>query len=264
MEFIHGPTSQVTNTDLAAALGTLGIPRDAEQPLQVLQGDVERVAFFFGEHSECGTYHTGPMVDCWNSPDLHRSHPRHAITYMRCALHTRHRLLDYAHGRSRIALALRTGGQFEAIHAPAAPISSPPRTPRQHPMPDPVTTPRLQTEDIELAAALLACGIPLWRDIPIERHAGRLTFFFHPSSPCGAFATGPLMLAWQDRQWHISNPEHPFSYISCAIENRRRLMREIHRKVPLVVFIRAGFPQFLTLNADTRTEKLFMDEMKQL
>jgi len=263
MEFLHGPTSQVTNTDLAAALGTLGIPRDAEQPLQVLTGEVERVAFFFGLGSPCGTYATGAMIQAWDSADLHRTHPRHAITYIRTALRNRARLLEYAHQTARIGLTTRPGGQFEAITLHAGGLDRP-LPPRTSPAPDASTTPRLQTEDIELAAALLACGIPLWRDVPIQRHAGRLVFFFHPVSPCGQFHTRSLMLAWEDRRWHESNPEHPFAYVSCAIENRKRLMREIKTKVPLVVFLRAGFPQFLSLNADTRTESTFMRELSKL
>lgn len=262
MEFLHGTASQVTNTDLAAALGTLGIPRDLEQPLQVLTGEVERVAFFFGMTSPCGTYQTGAMIKAWDAPDLPRTHPRHALTYIRCALRNRQRLLEYAHGTARVGLAQRPGGQLEAITLQAGGLDRP--APAAAYQPDASTTPRLQTDDLELAAALLACGVPLWRDLPIERNAGRIIFFFMPASPCGAFQTRPLMLAWENRRWHESNPEHPFAYVSCAIENRRRLMREIKQKSPLVVFLRAGHPQFLSLNADAKTESLFMRELSKL
>src|SRR5690606_8695179 len=87
------------------------------------------------------------------------------------------------------------------------------------PLPDALTNPRLNTTDIELAAALLACGIPLWRDLPLRRSAGEIIFYFQPMSPCGQFQTAPLMLAWQDKEWHREHPEHPFAYVSCAIEN---------------------------------------------
>jgi hypothetical protein len=72
------------------------------------------------------------------------------------------------------------------------------------------------------------------------------------------------MLAWQDRQWHQKNPEHPFAYLSCVMENRRRLIREIKGSVPMVVFQKAGLPHFLSLNADQKTETLFLKELKKL
>jgi hypothetical protein len=72
------------------------------------------------------------------------------------------------------------------------------------------------------------------------------------------------MLAWQDRSWHEAHPEHPFAYLSCVFENRRRLLREIRQKQPLAVFVRAGLPHFLSLNADAKTESLFMKELKKL
>lgn len=157
-------------------------------------------------------------------------------------------------------MVARPGGQIEVIthHGPK------PAPAARVPAPDSATTPRLHVEDLELAAALLACGIPLWKDMPIQRAEERLAFFFMPSSPCGLFQARALMLAWQDRNWHEAHPEHPFAYLSCVFENRRRLLREVKQKQPLAVFIRAGLPHFLSLNADARTETLFMRELKKL
>ncbi len=260
MDFLHGPASQITNTDLAAALGTLGIPRNEENPLLVLAGEMEQVGFFFGEVSDCGTYTASEMVPLWDDFNLPRTHPKHALTYMRIGLRNRSRLINYAHGKERVGMVTRPGGQIEVINhqgprpAPGARV----------PAPDSATTPRLHVEDLELAAAMLACGIPLWKDVPISRTEERLAFFFMPASPCGLFNARQLMLAWQDRQWHQSHPEHPFAYLSCVFENRRRLMREVRLKQPLAVFLRAGFPHFLSLNADAKTETLFMRELKKL
>jgi len=264
MDFIHGTPGQITNTDLAAALCTLGIPRHAEQPLQVLVGEIERVCFYFEEKSLCGNYLTGECVHLWDSPDTDSARPRHALAYMRTALRSRHRLLDYAHQKSRIGVARRPAGRFEVVRLPGLPASAAVNTPRV-PAPDAATTPRLQTDDIELAASLLACGVPLWRDIPIQRTAlDRVSFFFQPVSPCGEFHARPLILAWQDPTWHERHPEHPFAYLWCAFENRRRLLREIKTKTPTVVFMRAGYPQFLTLNADPKTESTFMKALAEL
>lgn len=262
MDFLHGPASQVQNTDLAAALGTLGIPRSASRPLQVLAGEVEQVAFFFEHASPCGVYQTREMIPLWDDhPGLTRGWPRHALTYMRIGLLNRRRLLEYSHGSARVALVSRPGGQIEVIHHHGPqPVAV--RTAK--PLADPATTPRLHVEDLELASALLACGLPLWRDIPLQRDSQRLTFYFMPCSPCGAFHARELILAWQDRAWHETHPEHPFAYLSCVLENRRRLMREVRSHQPMAVFLRAGLPHFLSVNADAKTETLFMRELRKL
>ena len=183
---------------------------------------------------------------------------------MKAALRSRKKLLDYAKGRARIGIAARSGGRFEVVNVPHG-AGRPSAPPARVPAPDASTTPRLQTDDIELACALIACGVPLWRDVPIERHGPeRVSFFFQPASPCGMFQTRELMLAWQDPQWHTKHPEHPFAYVSCAFENRRRLIREVRMKKPLVVFVRAGFPQFVSLDADPKVEAVFMEELKKL
>lgn len=265
MEFLHGAACQTTNTDLAAALCTLGIQRNAAQPLQILVGDIERIAFFFEEVSDCGTYGTGECVGLWDSKDLDASRPQHALTYMRTALRSRAVILDYTHGSARIGVASRNGGRFEVVRLD---VNSPGRrfsAGSGGPSPDASTTPRLQTDDVELAASLLACGVPLWRNFPVQRGAdSRVSFFFQPVSPCGAFHARELMLAWADHTWHQRHPEHPFSYLWCVFQNRRRLMREIRTKVPTVCFMRAGYPQFLTMNADPKVEKTFMEALNSL
>lgn len=264
MDFIHGSHAQISNTELAATLCTLGIPRQAEQPLQVFVGEIEKICWYFQPASVCGLYKTRDCIEIWDSGDLDRTRPRHAIAYMRTALRSRGRLLDYVHRRSRIGIAARPEGRFEVVHLPGD-ARGPLPVPRSAPAPDAATTPRLQTDDLELAAALLSCGVPLWRDMPIERRDGdRVSFFFQPASPCGQFHARELILAWQDAHWHERNPEHPFAYLWCVFENRRRLMREIRSKVPTVAFLRAGYHHFLTMNADSKVEKSFMEALKDL
>jgi hypothetical protein len=258
MDFLHGSIHQTSNTDLAATLGTLGIPRD-QQSVKVFQGTTEAVAFYFGENSPCRSYPVAAMIRAWDDPDFARTHPRHALTYMRCALRSRLRLLDFAHGNGRIAIKKRDGGQLEVIQW----VSHVRQDPAPRTM-DAATTPNLQTEDLELACCLLSCGIPFWSGRPYDRDGKRLTFYFMPSSECGQFHTTSLMLAWQERQWHERNPEHPFAYLSCVMENRRRLMREIKGTVPMVVFQKAGLPHFLSLSADQKTETLFLKELNKL
>lgn len=262
MEFLHGTSAQTGNTDLAAALGTLGIPRDPGNELRVFKGEMDSVCFYFQAASDCGTYHTSRMIPAWDATDFHRTHPLHAMTYMRCALRSRARLLEYAHGHGRIALSRRPGGQFEVVQLPQGDARR--ATVPRGSSPDPASTPTLHTDDLELAACLLACGIPLWKEIPFERKAGHLTFFFHAASEDGRFHTAALMLAWKNGRWHEDHPEHPFAYLTCVMENRRRLIREIKARAPMVVFQRAGYPHFLSLNADAKTETVFMRELRKL
>ena len=263
MDFLHGPSGQTANTDLAAAMCTLGIPLDEDRPCGILVGDIERVTFFFGGKSSCGHYSTAESMAHWDDPRLDIDRPRHAMTYMRTALRGRQRLIDYAQSRYRVGIAARTAGKFEVVRLPD---DAAPARPRTRPStPEESTTPRLQTDDLELAAALLACGLPLWRDFPMERREGsRLSFFFMPASPCGAFHTRELMLAWQQADWHEQNPEHPLAYVRCVFENRRRLVRLLRGTTPTACFHRGGFPQFLTVNADPAVEKSFMTELNKL
>jgi len=266
MDFFRGSHQQTSNTDLAAALGTVGIPRIQEQPLQVLVGEINSIIFYFQPVSACGHYKTQECISLWDDPLLDTNRPSHAITYIRAAMRSRSRLLEFAKGKSRVGVSLRPTKRFEIVHLPGDSNSTPkiPASSSVRP-PDTATTPRLQTDDIELACALLSCGIPLWSQFPIERHPdSRISFFFHPQSPCGAYNTRELMLAWQDPHWHENNQEHPFAYLWCAFENRRRLMREIKLKNPMITFVRAGFPHFLSMNADSKTESAFMRAFKDL
>jgi len=106
MEFLHGSPRQTTNTDLAAALCTLGIPRNSEKPLEIFVGDVERIAFFFEEASTCGLYQMGDCVGMWDDPALDHSRPHHALTFMRSGLRSRSRLINYAlNGVENVTLA---------------------------------------------------------------------------------------------------------------------------------------------------------------
>lgn len=265
MDFLHGNPGQTTNTDLAAAMATFGIPLNQDRPVQVFVGDNERIAFYFETASPCGLYTTKESMALWDDPALDSTRPKHAMSYMRIALRSRPKLLDYAHRRARIGIATRSAGKFEIVRLTGdIPASAKVKTPRT-PAPEAATTPRLQTDDVELASSLLSCGIPLWRDFPIEhRENNRLSFFFHPISPCGAFTTRELMLAWQDPAWHESNPEHPFAYLKCVFENRRRLVRLIRENNPMAVFDRGGYPHFLTVNASPEVEKSFMEELRKL
>jgi hypothetical protein len=120
----------------------------------------------------------------------------------------------------------------------------------------------LETTNSDLAAALSAVGIPLRKDTPVRiltGHGGdRHCFFFEAVSPCGNYQTGDLIRAWDDKEWHLQHPEHPFAYIKVAFQNRARLMDYVKKGTPICVVEKAGKLAFLSLAASPEAEqKLF-------
>jgi hypothetical protein len=122
------------------------------------------------------------------------------------------------------------------------------------------------TANTALAAALTAVGIQL-AEKPFIKTVGdgifneRTIWFFEPASPCGKYKTKELIAAWSDDAWHAANPEHPFAYIKCALSNRERLVDKVKQGVPLACVRRKGKIAFIPLNADLRTEELFMRQL---
>ena len=115
------------------------------------------------------------------------------------------------------------------------------------------------TSNTCLAAALTAVGIPL-AEKPFVRVVGdgirgeRVVWFFEPQSMDGKFQTKELFEAWNDDSWHLTNPEHPFAYIKCALKNRERLVDKVKQDVPLACVKRRGKIALLSLDASSRTE----------
>ena len=261
----HLRSSSTVCTDLAAALCTLAIPRHPERPLEVLVGDAEQTAFYFVGDSPCGDYSASTMIKAWSDRAFHAAHPRHPLSYIKSGLINRDVLLDYAKGGTPCGIVSRgDGARLQVVRilpdhrCPPVPLRA--TTPH-----DAAANDSLRTESLELAAALLACGIPLWAPLSIARAAGRLTFFFAPSDPTGAFPTAALMLAWQNPEWYLAHPEHPLAYLYCAFENRRRLLAEVRSHTPTACMLqRNDLPAFLSLNAPPELEAIFYREFEAL
>lgn len=127
-----------------------------------------------------------------------------------------------------------------------------------------LTTTTLQTTNTDLASCLCAVGIPLMKNQPIKELVGdrkAIAFFFEPVSPCGLYHTQELILAWDDKEWHLKHPEHPFAYLKTAFQNRARLRDMIKGNVPTVVVKRGDKFAFLSLHAEP---KLVDDTMREL
>lgn len=124
----------------------------------------------------------------------------------------------------------------------------------------------LETTNTDLAAALSAVGIPLKKQCPVRILTGdrdQHCFFFEAQSPCGNYVTAELMLAWNDREWHLRNPEHPFAYLKVAFENRARLRDYVKGGEKIAVVTRGSKFGFISLNATPKVEREFFKELKR-
>lgn len=101
----HLPSCETTNTDLAAALASVGIPLQKTCPVRILTGHGgDRHCFFFEDQSPCGQFKTEELIKAWDDKEWHRNHPKHPFAYVKVAFQNRARLLDYVKGGTPIAV----------------------------------------------------------------------------------------------------------------------------------------------------------------
>ena len=124
------------------------------------------------------------------------------------------------------------------------------------------------TTNTLLAAALAAMGIPFdTKPSTVVRGdgiagSGRITWYFEPRSQDGKYSTAQLIAARDDKAWHLKNPEHPFAYIKCAMQNFQRLMDKIHRDVPLGLVRKRNKIALISLNASQHTQDIIFKKLK--
>jgi hypothetical protein len=126
----------------------------------------------------------------------------------------------------------------------------------------------LETTNSKLAAALTAVGIPLKKSKPVQIVTGgkgpdRVAYFFEAKSPCGAYDTKELMLAWENDEWHARNPEHPFAYLKVGMQNLDRLNEYCRKGTPIAYVQRGSKIAFLSLNASDDLQKKVFAELKR-
>lgn len=111
----------------------------------------------------------------------------------------------------------------------------------------------IETNDLALASALLALGIPFFEGTPFMKtrtaKGESYTFLFQEQSNCGTFKTGEMIRAWNDPTFHEKNPEHPFSYISCAYRNKEALLDKVKGGLELVIIEKNGKIAIISKNA---------------
>ena len=92
----HLSSSSTSNTCLAAALASVGIPL-AEKPFVRVVGDDirgERVVWFFEPQSPDGKFQTKDLIAAWNDEAWHLANPEHPFAYLKCTLKNREQLVD--------------------------------------------------------------------------------------------------------------------------------------------------------------------------
>lgn len=123
------------------------------------------------------------------------------------------------------------------------------------------------TTNTMLAAALAAMGIPFDTKpnsiVTGDGIAGdsRITWYFEPRSTCGLYSTAQLLAAWDDKEWHRRNPEHPFAYIKCAMQNFCRLMDKVKRDVPIGMIKQRGKIALVSLNSSQHQQDLIFKQL---
>lgn len=132
----------------------------------------------------------------------------------------------------------------------------------------PIFTPgQNETEDLDLAAALIRMDIPLNAKCPFKRFElsgkdrPRWVFFFESESKCGNFQTEDLIRVWGDRDWMEAHPEHPWAYLWGGAQFRRELIKIVKNAAPLVECEKRGQVGMLSANAPDWMQKKFFSRL---
>jgi hypothetical protein len=124
------------------------------------------------------------------------------------------------------------------------------------------------TTNTLLAAALSAVGIPFHRTRASAIVTGdgirgnhRITWYFEARSLCGKYSTKELIAAWDDRDWHQRNPEHPFAYIKCASQNHQRLIDHLKQDTPLGLVRKGDKVALVSMNASQHVQDVIFSKL---
>lgn len=118
-----------------------------------------------------------------------------------------------------------------------------------------------KTDDIRLAAALLAMGVaPLFHKVGMtiskpNRPGNWTEFFFEPKTRDGKWSTADLMRCWAGgNEWIERNPDHPFAYVMAAMANHRDLIAHFKSDQEFVFLTKGRSVAMLPSNASAGLE----------
>ena len=118
-----------------------------------------------------------------------------------------------------------------------------------------------KTDDVRLAAALLAVGVaPQFKQVGLQvvradRPGNWQEFFFESVSDNGKWQTRDLVNAWREgMSWIDKNPDHPFAYIMAAMANHRDLGRYLSNGNEMAFLKKGKSVAMLPMNASASIE----------
>lgn len=222
------------NTDLAAALGTLGFACSTHAVVDQASGR-KRTAFFFGRESlaaEFKALSSRQLIKDFESGQLERECPEHPLLDCLAGCLNRSRILDWLNQSHPMCLhAVQHGGQpVRMIYAHGSELPS-----------FMLGNAFVTTPDLKKVAALGRVGCPL---IKWEGHPTARRFYV---AKHGHFLKGERLDALQifqdyaargsdgKRKLEREQPEHPFLYVMRCLENRDRLLDHLNREIEVVV-----------------------------
>jgi hypothetical protein len=224
------------NTNLAAALGTLGVKIRTQRTLDVLSkrsGEIvgdSRLTYFLtapdakeGVKDSEDTKHVRRLIKDLRSGELERELPEHPLIVCLAALHNRERILDWLKQGTRMRLAVNPGGVMTYVAGEEPEFMK--RTPVHE---------QSGTRDLKMVAALGVLGIPLLR---FEGLVGSRTFWVATQ---GHWLDGrrahadELVRGLKDGSLESENPEHRLLYAWQALLNRERLLDHLNREMELI------------------------------
>jgi len=119
-----------------------------------------------------------------------------------------------------------------------------------------------RTDDVRLAAALLAIGVPpIFGRVGIQvvrpdRPGNWQEFFFESTTRCGKYQTQVLMAAWEKGlEWIEANGDHPWAYIMAAMANHRDLGAYLRRGNEFAFLRKGRSVAMLPMNASKQCEE---------
>lgn len=124
------------------------------------------------------------------------------------------------------------------------------------------------TTNTNLAAALLASGIPFDPVKPFEEFVGeycRIVYYFAPSDPEGTMRTGELIAAWDNLDaWLAAHPNHPFSYAACGAKNKERLLDLVKARAPQIVVSKGRSYAVIRANAPVADQDRILCKLERM
>lgn len=123
------------------------------------------------------------------------------------------------------------------------------------------------TSDIRLVSALTAMGI-LCDDrnasgALISKGGSVRIWRVSEASNCGKWKTSDLLRWWRDNTFHVTNPQHPFAYVKCALWNHKQLTTAIKTDKPLVLVEKGESFAYLHPDCSAETERQILTQFDQ-